>query len=207
MANKTLGRDWFLISWETIDDANRNEADTDPTNVFSCRESTSRYLGIPEESKFKGNVIIKVEGVVRTFTLADGTVLDKSATNKDGKTADYERELTKRVGKRRVIIRTRKPIAVAAGAKKKYHTISFAFPKRTPVVAIQDALSELIPDSKKKEGATDIFPSFKLEGGGSYGILSKAAGEASKRANTNKSASQNKLKAEGADIVDEPAGT
>lgn len=207
MANKTLLRDWFLISVDTKDDANRNKGTADPTNVFSCRESTSRFLDIPDSAKFKGDIVITVEGVVRTFTLADGTVLDKSASNQDGKSADYERVMRKRVGQRRVVIRTRKPIASNITTKKtSYHTISFAFPKRTSVVAIQDALSELIPDTKKGESTSDIFPAFKLEGGGSYGILSKTAGETNPRATTNKSAAKNKLKAQGKDIIDEPSG-
>lgn len=69
--------------------------------VFATRLSTHRFLDIPDSKIFVGDIEREAKGGIRTFTLADGTVLSQSKENSDGKVADYvytvKRELVKNV--------------------------------------------------------------------------------------------------------------
>ena len=177
MADKTLGRFWYALYRETGNDAARVKKD--PYGWFSCRANVGRFLDI-EGKQFTKTIYGKERtyATERSLTLVDGTVLTKSAANTDGKPAGERIPLRKTVGGRRVIIKTGKPIRVATATKPAtYHTVSFAFPQWATIQVIADALGEVIPSGKisSSPGATQIYPSFTMQGGGTYGIASQAA--------------------------------
>jgi hypothetical protein len=208
MANNTLGRLWFALIRETSEDGGRVRKD--PYGYFSCRENVGRFLDI-ESKIFTGTIYGKERNYTkeRSFVLADGTTLNKSAANSDGKNAGEPVAIQRKVGQRRVILRTGKVIGtVTAGKSPKYHTLSFAFPTWATIGTIADALGEIIPAGKMKASptATDIRPQFTIAGGGTYGIMSATAATARKKASTSKAELKAKVEAEGGE-VQEGAGT
>ncbi|WP_445628421.1 hypothetical protein [Nostoc sp. DSM 114167] len=202
MANKSLGRVWFSLSRETTDDASR--VNDDPVGLFSCRANVARFLDI-DKLGFTGTIYGKAREytTARNLTLADGTVLDKSAENTDGKNAGEPIALQRKVGGRSVIIKTGKKIGTkVAGKPQGYHSISFAFPTWATIRVIADSLGEIIPAGKisSDPGENEIQPTFKIAGGGSYGIMQKAAADTSTVANTSVNALKTKIKAKGGDV-------
>lgn len=174
--------------------------------VFAARLSTHRFLDIPDTSIFVGDIERTAKGGTRVMTLADGTVLTQSTENSDGKNADYVFRLKKRIGQRRVIIKTGKRIYPSDPKKTQVHTISFAFPKWANIATISDALGELIPPGKisvdGSPNATEIQPYFTLPGGGTYGIQKQASATANNRAGSSRAGLKAKVEANGGSVVE-----
>ncbi|MEH2187180.1 MAG: hypothetical protein V7K64_13565 [Nostoc sp.] len=202
MADRTLGRVWFALLRETTGDAGRVK--DDPYGYFSCRSNVARFLDI-ESKAFNGTIYGKEREYKgeRVLTLADGTKLNKGILNTDGKNAGEPVAIQRVVGKRRVILRTGKPIGtVVAGKTPSYHTLSFAFPTWATIATIADALGEIIPAGKMKSSPTaaDIRPQFTIEGGGTYGIMSPAAAATRTKASTSKTALKAKVESDGGEV-------
>ncbi|QKQ76457.1 hypothetical protein [Nostoc sp. TCL240-02] len=172
--------------------------------VFATRLSTHRFLDIPDSKIFVGDIEREAKGGIRTFTLADGTVLSQSKENSDGKVADYVYTVKKRIGQKRVIIRTGKRIYPSDSKKTQVHTLSFAFPKWATIPVISDALGEFIPPAKiARDGtpsSTEIEPYYTIEKGGTYGIWQQTTAQSSIVAGTNVTELLNKIRADGGDI-------
>lgn len=202
MADKPLGRAWYALFRETSDDASRVK--DDPYGYFSCRLNVARFLDI-ENKTFNGTIFGAPRKYTseRNLTLVDGTVLTKSEANSDGKNEGEPVAIRRSVGRRSVVIKTGKQIGTAqAGKPKKYHTISFAFPSWATIPVIAEALGELIPTGKIKTtpDATDIYPYFKIAGGGTYGIMQAAAATSSQEVSTASSTLKQKVTAKGGKV-------
>ena len=175
MANKSLGRKYFLIFKQT--DKDSGTSNPDPIGVFSCLLSTARFLNIEDKQyNFQITTTRKVSGK-RSKLRADGTELEvKDQSVKDSVVV---RSITSK-GSKTVTIQTGKTIADTGRTKNKKqakHTISFRFPGWATIPVIADALAEIIPETKIKSdpGENEIQPFFKLNGGGRYAIQKRAA--------------------------------
>ena len=200
MANQPLIRVWFPLFRKTDGDAGRVK--DDPYGVFSCRQSTQRFLDIPDSAVFTGDIYKTAKGGSRVFTLADGTVLSQSTENTDAKSADYQYVVRKRVGQRNVVIKTGKRIYPSDPKKTQTYTISFAFPTWADINTISDALGEIIPEGKidKTPGNTEIYPYFTIKNGGSYGITSKSVATADTSAGTGQAQIEQLVQAQGGKV-------
>lgn len=203
MANQTLKHVFFPLYLDKA--GNGTGAVRDKAyGVFACRQSTQRFLDIPDSAIFTGDIERTAKKGTRVFTLADGTVLAQSTENSDGQNAEYTFRLRKRIGQRNVLLKTGKRIYPSDPKKPQTYTISFAFPAWATIPTISDALGELIPPGKLSvsAGDTEIFPQFTIKGGGTYGILKQATAQADNKAGTSKAALKAKLQADGGNIAE-----
>lgn len=171
MADKSLKRAYFLLFRNTGSDA--GTSNPDPVGYCSCRMNVARFLDI-DKLVATVDAYTKRKGYTRNKTLADGTVLG----GEDTQVKESEVKLRRTVGPQQVILTTGRPTKEGSINKS---ILTFRFPAWATARTISEALGELIPETKISvtPGPTEIFPEFRLNDGGVYVIMNKAAATAS----------------------------